>query len=55
MLVGWGVGALLRLVTVMVYGFAIVPALRLPMAPALLSLVVILFITTLFEPFLLTK
>ncbi len=54
-LVGWGMGALLRLLTVMVYGFAIIPALGLSMAPALLSLVVILFVTTLFEPFLLTK
>lgn len=55
LLVGWGIGALLRLLAVLVYGFAIVPALGLPMAPALLSLVVILFVTTLFEPFLLTK
>lgn len=54
-LVGWGMGALIRLLTVLVYGFAIVPALGLSMAPALLSLVVILFVTTLFEPFLLTK
>ncbi|MEO6865570.1 MAG: hypothetical protein ABI229_08960 [Gemmatimonadaceae bacterium] len=54
-LVGWGMGALIRLLAVLVYGFAIVPALGLAMAPALLSLVVILFVTTLFEPFLLTK
>jgi hypothetical protein len=54
-LVGWGIGALLRLLTVVVYGFAIIPALGLSLAPALLSLVVILFVTTLFEPFLLTK
>lgn len=54
-LVGWGMGALLRLVVVLVYGFAVIPALGLPLAPALLSLVAILFVTTLFEPFLLTK
>ena len=54
-MIGWGMGALLRLLTVLVYGFAVVPVLGLPMAPALLSLVVILFVTTLFEPFLLTK
>jgi len=54
-LVGWGVGALLRLVVVLVYGFAVIPALGLPLAPALLSLVAMLFVTTLFEPFLLTK
>ncbi len=55
LLVGWGMGALLRLLAVLVYGFAVIPALGLQMAPALLSLVVILFVTTLFEPFLLTK
>jgi len=55
LLVGWGMGALLRLLAVLVYGFAVIPALGLEMAPALLSLVGILFVTTLFEPFLLTK
>ena len=55
LLIGWGMGALLRLVVVLVYGFAVIPALGLEMAPALLSLVIILFVTTLFEPFLLTK
>jgi hypothetical protein len=54
-LIGWGMGALLRLLAVLVYAFAIIPALNLPLAPALLSLVAILFVTTLFEPFLLTK
>jgi hypothetical protein len=54
-MLGWGMGALLRLLTVFVYGFAVIPALGLSMAPALLSLVVIFFVTTLFEPFLLTK
>jgi hypothetical protein len=54
-LVGWGVGALLRLLAVLVYAFGIIPTLGLPLVPALLSLVVILFVTTLFEPFLLTK
>ena len=54
-LIGWGMGALLRLLAVLVYAFAIIPALNLPLAPALLSLVAILFVTTLFEPFLLNK
>ena len=54
-MIGWGMGALLRLLTVFIYGFAVVPALGLSLAPALLSLVVIFFVTTLFEPFLLTK
>lgn len=55
LLVGWGIGALIRLLAVLIYGFAIIPALGLSLAPALISLVVILFVTTLFEPFLLTK
>ncbi len=54
-LTGWGIGALLRLLALFVYGWAIVPALRLPLGPALLSLVVLLFVTTLVEPLLLTK
>ena len=54
-LVGWGMGALLRLLAVLVYAFAVIPMLGLPLAPALLSLVAVLFVTTLFEPFLLTK
>ncbi len=54
-MIGWGMGALIRLLAVLVYGFAIIPALGLELVPALLSLVVILFVTTLFEPFLLTK
>ncbi|MCA1648536.1 MAG: hypothetical protein LC797_24775, partial [Chloroflexi bacterium] len=37
-LIGWGMGALLRLLAVLVYAFAIIPALNLPLAPALLSL-----------------
>jgi hypothetical protein len=55
LLIGWGLGALIRLLAVLVYGFAVIPMLGLRLAPALLSLVAILFVTTLFEPFLLTK
>jgi hypothetical protein len=55
MLVGWGIGAVIRLVALLVYGWAIVPALGLPLAPALLSLVAVFFVTTLIEPFLLSN
>lgn len=55
LMIGWGMGALIRLLAVLVYGFAIVPALGLPLGTSLISLVVILFVTTLFEPFLLTR
>lgn len=54
LLAGWGIGAVLRLVVLLVYGWAVVPAIGVPLAPALLSLVVVFFVTTLIEPFLLT-
>jgi hypothetical protein len=53
LMIGWGLGALLRLVVLMAYGWVVVPALRLPMAPALLVLAGMLFVTTLVEPLLL--
>ncbi len=53
LMIGWGLGALLRLVVLLAYGWGIVPLLGLPLAPALLSLAVVLFVTTLVEPFLL--
>jgi hypothetical protein len=53
MMIGWGLGALLRLVVLMAYGWVVVPALHLPLAPALLVLAGILFVTTLVEPLLL--
>ncbi len=55
LLVGWGIGALLRLVTLCVYGFAIVPLLGLPLSPALLTLAIVFFVTMLIEPFLLNS
>ena len=53
LIVGWGIGTLLRLVALLAYGWAIVPALGLRLTPALLTLVGVLFVTTLVEPFLL--
>jgi len=54
-MVGWGIGTVLRLVTLVVYGWAIVPALGLPLTPALLSLAGLFAVTTVIEPFLLSK
>ncbi len=51
--VGWGLGMLLRFGMVAVYAFVAVPAWRLPAVPALLSLVIFLFLSTLLEPRLL--
>lgn len=51
----WSIGAALRLATVVLYALLVVPAFALPAAPALLSLVAMLFVTTLLEPLLLAK
>ena len=53
MLVGWGVGSLLRLATLVIYGLLAVKILALPAVAALLSLAVFFFLTTLVEPLLL--
>ena len=52
LMIGWGLGALLRFVVLLAFGWVLVPALHLPMAPALLTLAGILFVTTLVEPLL---
>lgn len=47
---GWGVGVLLRFATVAFWGFFGVTALGLPSGPALMSLVIFYFGSTLIEP-----
>lgn len=47
---GWGLGMLLRLIVLVVFGLFGVKALGLAMAPALLSMAGFFFITTLIEP-----
>lgn len=51
--IGWGAGALLRLTTLVVYSLLVVKVLALPAVPALLSMVVFFFLSTLIEPLLL--
>jgi hypothetical protein len=51
-LAAFGVGMLARLVLVAGAALVAVPALKVPPAPALLSLVTVLFATTLIEPVL---
>lgn len=51
--VGWGAGALLRLATLVIYSLLVVKVLALPAVPALLSMVVFFFLSTLIEPLLL--
>ena len=50
---GWGLGALMRLAVLAVYGFVLIKAMGLPSAPALLSLAAFFFLSTLVEPLLL--
>lgn len=47
---GWGVGVLLRFAVVAVWALVGAKALGLPGSPALLSLVLFLFLSTLLEP-----
>jgi hypothetical protein len=49
-LIAHGVGMLARLALVVAAGLVIVPATGLPQAPTLLTLVTVLFATTLIEP-----
>jgi hypothetical protein len=53
-LAGWVIGAALRFVTVVVYAFIAVKLAGLPAAAALITLVTLLFISTLVEPKFLT-
>ena len=47
---GWGIGIALRFVVLIGFGLVVVPVLALPMAPALMSLAMFLFVSTLIEP-----
>jgi hypothetical protein len=51
---GWGLGAVVRLITLAVYALVVVQALALPSGAALVSLAVFLFLSTLIEPLLLS-
>lgn len=53
MMIGWGLGAVLRLLVLVLFALLVVPALGLPQSAALISLVVFLFLSMLVEPFLL--
>ncbi len=53
-LVGWGIGALLRLVTLAVFGILVAKAvIGVPLIAALIALASFYFVTTLVEPLLL--
>lgn len=54
-MVGWGLGALMRLVTLSVYALVFVNPLGLPATAALVSLALFFFLSTLVEPLLLAR
>jgi hypothetical protein len=49
-MIGWGLGAVLRVLVVILYGVFVVKIWHAPVAPALLSLVGFFFVTTVVEP-----
>jgi hypothetical protein len=49
-MIGWGLGSILRLMSVVLYGVFVAKVWRAPVAPALLSFVAFLFVTTILEP-----
>jgi hypothetical protein len=55
MFVGWGAGSLLRLATLIIYSLMVVKVLGMPAVPALISMVVFFFLSTLIEPLLLRQ
>jgi hypothetical protein len=52
---GWGAGSLVRFLALFVYGLIAVKILALPPVPALISLVVFFFLSTLLEPLFLRR
>ena len=54
-MLGWGMGVLMRLVTLVVFALVFVKALGLPPSAALISLVIYFFVTTLVEPLFLAS
>ena len=55
MMLGWGLGSLLRMITLAVFGFVIARALGLPPNAALISLATFFFVSMIIEPLLLAK
>ena len=55
LLLGWGVGSLLRLLVLVLYAVVVAKLWRAPIGPALLSFVAFLFVTTVVEPVFLKR
>jgi len=50
LMVGWGIGAVLRLVALTLYALLVAPSLHLPLPSSLVSLAIFLFLSMLIEP-----
>lgn len=50
LLLGWGLGSVLRLAVLVTYAILVAKVWQAPLAPALLSFVGFLFVTTVIEP-----
>lgn len=50
LMTGWGIGGLIRVAALALYGFFGVRSLGVPLAPALLSFALFVFISTVLEP-----
>jgi hypothetical protein len=55
LMLGWGLGSVLRVVALVLYAVIVARLWRAPVAPALLSFVGILFVTTVVEPVFLKR
>lgn len=55
LLLGWGLGSVLRLAALVLYALVVAKLWRAPLTPALLSLVAFLFVTTVVEPVFLRR
>lgn len=55
LLLGWGLGSVLRLVVLVIYAVVVARLWGAPLTPALLSFVAFLFVTTVFEPVFLKR
>jgi hypothetical protein len=53
LIAGWGAGALLRFLTLVIYAVLVANVLSVPITAALISMAVFFFLTTLVEPLLL--
>jgi hypothetical protein len=55
LLLGWGLGSILRLVALVLYAVVVAKLWRAPITPALLSFAAFLFVTTVVEPVFLKR